>query len=472
MKKAALTTITTIAMTALLLINTPASAQNDEGGGFSDTFDDPNLVGWEYSEGTTVSDGVLKINPGNIAFKHGAYSELTLTVQLKFTPPGEVMIHYYASETGSYDLHIMEEVVVLVKIENGSPFGLGEAQATIQSGDWMDLKIVYAGGQHQITLDDALILNVNDPQALNPGSIGFVMHGENTLEIDNLIVSAQESEPFPVSGEMGAEPPPPEGEEPPPGGEEPPIPEGEQPPQPAAATAATPASTTPATASSLIDELFTRQANPLELQTFLLNLALSAVLSFILSLVYIHWGASLSNRRKFAANFMLMTITTTFIILVVRSSVALSLGLVGALSIVRFRAAVKEPEELAYLFLAIGLGIGLGDNQRLITILAFAASIVILGLMKVFRRSQADVNLHLNLASYPPGKLDIDQVMEALKTHCSKIKLLRFDENDKVLEMSFLIEFKKVSNLNAARETLRNLSGSVDITFLDNKGIW
>ena len=62
--------------------------------------------------------------------------------------------------------------------------------------------------------------------------------------------------------------------------------------------------------------------------------------------------------------------------------------------------------------------------------------------------------------------------MEALKSHCSKIKLLRFDENDDVLEMSFLIEFRKVSNLNAARQAILNLSDRVDITFLDNKGIW
>ena len=123
------------------------------------------------------------------------------------------------------------------------------------------------------------------------------------------------------------------------------------------------------------------QASPTELSTFVINLALAVLLSYILSLVYIHWGSSLSNRRRFAANFMLITVTTTFIILVVRSSVALSLGLVGALSIVRFRAAIKEPEELAYLFFAIGIGIGLGDNQRLITVLAMVAAILILGAM-------------------------------------------------------------------------------------------
>jgi len=50
--------------------------------------------------------------------------------------------------------------------------------------------------------------------------------------------------------------------------------------------------------------------------------------------------------------------TTIFISTVVESSLALTLGLVGALSIVRFRTAVKEPEELSYMFLAITIGLG------------------------------------------------------------------------------------------------------------------
>jgi uncharacterized membrane protein YhiD involved in acid resistance len=222
----------------------------------------------------------------------------------------------------------------------------------------------------------------------------------------------------------------------------------------------------------LLQEFFASQASNQELLTLTLNLILAALCSYILSLVYIHWGASLANRRKFAANFMLMTITTTFIIMVVRSSVALSLGLVGALSIVRFRTAVKEPEELAYLFFAIGLGIGLGDNQRLITLLALAVGIVIIALTKLARRSQADVNLHLTVASPSPHKIELEQVMDALQAHTSKLKLLRFDENAETLEMSFLVEFKRISNLNKARAALKALSDAVEITFLDNKGIW
>ena len=63
--------------------------------------------------------------------------------------------------------------------------------------------------------------------------------------------------------------------------------------------------------------------------------------------------------------------TTMLIITIIQQSLALSLGLVGALSIVRFRAAIKEPEELSYLFLCIAMGLGFGANQRIISIISF-----------------------------------------------------------------------------------------------------
>ena len=169
---------------------------------------------------------------------------------------------------------------------------------------------------------------------------------------------------------------------------------------------------------------------------------------------------------------MLMTLTTTFIIMVVRSSVALSLGLVGALSIVRFRAAVKEPEELTYLFLAIGLGIGLGDNQRLITMLTLAIAIVVLGLTRLLRKTRADVNLHLTFAASNPGNLELDAILQVLEQHCSKLKLLRFDETQSAMVTSFLVEFRDLENLNTARRALQQLSPDVEISFLDNKGVW
>ena len=108
------------------------------------------------------------------------------------------------------------------------------------------------------------------------------------------------------------------------------------------------------------------QSTELSVTTVLTNLVASAVLSLILAWHFVKFGSSFSNRHKFAAVLPTIALTTVLVISVVKASLALSLGLVGALSIVRFRTPVKEPEELAYLFLAIAVGLGLGADQRLV----------------------------------------------------------------------------------------------------------
>ena len=78
------------------------------------------------------------------------------------------------------------------------------------------------------------------------------------------------------------------------------------------------------------------------------------------------------------SSFLPLALTTMLIITIVKSSIALSLGLVGALSIVRFRAAIKDPEELTYLFLVIGLGLATGANQFLVAFVAIPAILFLL----------------------------------------------------------------------------------------------
>ncbi|MBN1667904.1 MAG: hypothetical protein JW862_12485, partial [Anaerolineales bacterium] len=140
--------------------------------------------------------------------------------------------------------------------------------------------------------------------------------------------------------------------------------------------------------------------------------------------------------------------------------------------IIRFRTAIKEPEELAFLFFAIGIGIGLGDNQRLITLLALAAGIGLTGLRHLLHRPQADVNLHLTITSPNPLQVNLEQITAALEPHTAKLKLLRLDETPVDLEAAFLVEFRRASDLNQARAALRGLSENLEITFMDNKGLW
>ena len=122
-----------------------------------------------------------------------------------------------------------------------------------------------------------------------------------------------------------------------------------------------------------------------------------ALFAFILAKLYVRYGTSISNRKKFSNNFILLTTTTTLIIMIVKSSLALSLGLVGALSIIRFRAAIKEPEELVFLFLAISIGLGLGAGQLMTTFVAFVIISLLIWARHLTHKNAENQNLYLTV---------------------------------------------------------------------------
>ncbi|MGD8555423.1 MAG: DUF4956 domain-containing protein [Anaerolineales bacterium] len=446
-----------ISIFLVLALVLPASAQE---GGFSEDFEDSSLEGWEHSPDVIVVDGKLRMSGGESAFRVGEWFDFTLTLRLVAESPGDVMVHYHAREESRYLLHLLPDEIILERHgpEGGELLGAAPLEG-ISTASWVELVLHVAGGEHEISIEEQVVLTATDPQPLSPGAVGFVYHGEGYAEVDDVALALQgwpedASEPGGITGEPGE----PEGE-------------AHVPAEELAPDAVPTTEPDERGIGGFINDLLSGQAQPAEMTTFMINLLLSALFAFILGRVYIFWGTSLSNRRALAGNFMLITITTTFIILVVRSSVALSLGLVGALSIVRFRAAIKEPEELAYLFFAIGIGIGLGDNQRLITLIALVVGILLIGLVKLLHSRQADMNLHITVASANPGATTLEQVMEILSANTTRLKLLRFDETDSALESTFLVEFEGLENMNRARKNLRELSPGIEITFLDNRGI-
>lgn len=204
---------------------------------------------------------------------------------------------------------------------------------------------------------------------------------------------------------------------------------------------------------------------------FVINLALAGVLALILGQVYIRFGSVLSNRRMFARNLTILALTTTLVITIVKSSLALSLGLVGALSIVRFRSAIKEPEELGFLFMAIGIGLGMGANQIGLTIVAM---IIIMGFLigrNFWQQKDENQNLHITVSSDDPSKVRLPDVVEVLKKTTRNIELKRFDQTKDFMEASFLVEFEDYGQLEQSRQAVEAFGDSVSITFVDNKGL-
>lgn len=134
----------------------------------------------------------------------------------------------------------------------------------------------------------------------------------------------------------------------------------------------------------------------------LCSLLLGGVLALFVQELYRRFSRSLSNRESFSAVFMPLTISTVLVISVIKSSLALSLGLVGALSIVRFRAAIKDPEELVYLFFCIALGLTLGAErfvEAFVGFFVFTFLIITVHFIVLGRRKQ-----HHNLLLTITGK--------------------------------------------------------------------
>lgn len=219
-------------------------------------------------------------------------------------------------------------------------------------------------------------------------------------------------------------------------------------------------------------EFLATQQVAIPLWSSIYSLIVTSILAFILAQVYIKFGTALSNRRMFAKNFVLIAMTTMLIITIVKSSLALSLGLVGALSIVRFRAAIKEPEELAYLFLTIAIGLGMGANQQLLTISAFAVICLILIIKNYSSTRKTDSNLFLTITNDAPDKSDIDKTVETVNSFAVSSKLVRLEESPERSEVSFTVEFDDFKTLSQCKNRLQELNSSLKVVFFDNKNIY
>ncbi len=216
--------------------------------------------------------------------------------------------------------------------------------------------------------------------------------------------------------------------------------------------------------------LIAENAN-IKVTDFLINAAILIVLGFLLELTYRKCGKSLSNRKSFAANFILLAFATMLIIVTVKSSLALSLGLVGALSIVRFRAAIKEPEELLYLFVAISLGLVLGANQRVIALIGFGVAMAIIWVRFFFTKPLTHQNLFLTVRAQDQGNLHLNDIVNLVKKTFISAELKRYNESPDGLDVSFLIESKRPELLQKFHDDLKKEYDGVRVSFLENLSI-
>lgn len=203
-----------------------------------------------------------------------------------------------------------------------------------------------------------------------------------------------------------------------------------------------------------------------------INFAIGVALLALISLHYSYSAKKRMLRKDIALTLPVIGLTTLLVITVVKSSLALSLGLVGALSIVRFRTPIKEPEELAYIFMAISVGLCLGADQREA---AIAGILIILTAFSVYshissKEKKEPSNLILTFHT-PIGKDSgnlLSEITGYLSARAKEVNVRRIDDQSDQFSLTCLANFEGIEDIEAFLAECRSKFPDSKITLIDD----
>ena len=222
---------------------------------------------------------------------------------------------------------------------------------------------------------------------------------------------------------------------------------------------------------SLLNEVLTPDMSHLDLIPTLYSFFMCVIMSFILRDFYIKRSFSLTGKMHIGSIIPVLSAVVFLVILVVKSSLALSLGLVGALSIVRFRTPIKEPEELVYLFLAIAIGLGYAAGQILITtilvLLIFCMIYIWLSNRKIAKTSEYNL-----VIKWTKKDVSFEDILREVSPVTEALKLVRLDKGSSGNTSVMLIVPDGDHPIEAISNKLHALDNDIHVTFFEAKTNW
>lgn len=190
-----------------------------------------------------------------------------------------------------------------------------------------------------------------------------------------------------------------------------------------------------------------------------IGLIVSVILAFFIYFVYKKTYTGVMYSRNFNVTLLLISVITTMVMMIIQSNLALSLGMVGALSIIRFRTAVKDTKDSAFIFWAIAVGIACGAGVYTIAVLG---SIIIALILFFISKGVMDDTLYLVIV-HGNSDLDVDLVSGIVGKHCSKNKLKMKNITASNVDITYEVSFKKGSESELTKE----LKGSDNVSAIN-----
>lgn len=192
------------------------------------------------------------------------------------------------------------------------------------------------------------------------------------------------------------------------------------------------------TFNDIFKSSFLEKATSFAIIDFVIAMALAFALGLFIFFIYKKTYNGVMYSASFGVSLMAMSMITTLVILAVTSNVVLSLGMVGALSIVRFRTAIKEPMDIAFLFWSIAVGIVLGAG--LIPLAVFGSLFVGLILFVFVNRKTSDhpYIMILNCTGSEAEKAALAMLKNKVKKQVLKSKTISKNGIELTLEVRLL----------------------------------
>lgn len=206
--------------------------------------------------------------------------------------------------------------------------------------------------------------------------------------------------------------------------------------------------------------MFPETVDPWQLVTVL---AVSLLLGLCIYAVYRRCFMGVVYDHSFAISLVIMTVLVSVIIVTISSNVMLSLGMVGALSIVRYRTAVKSPLDLMFLFWAITTGIAVGATYYYIGIVAFLFVAVVFFVLRNVRGGSETYMLVLECSADLPVEEEVRRVLASYQTKV-RSKVVRNDRAELTVEV-----LMKDDNMNVVN-VISQIEGVDNVTMVQYRG--
>ena len=222
--------------------------------------------------------------------------------------------------------------------------------------------------------------------------------------------------------------------------------------------------------NNLNELLSVQQFAEQSISAVMVNLFLCMMLVSLVGWFYKKFSRSLGGKTHVGAILPLIGLTVFMVITVVKSSLALSLGLVGALSIVRFRTPIKEPEELGYLFLTIAVGLGFGAGFSFITTVITLAILAYLYTVGTSRGSSKIDGEYTLLVKLPQNKYD--EVTSIISNKVTAFKIIRTESIGQNVNAYFNISVSEDFNFQELINDLKDIENEIDFNMVESGVNW